>query len=78
MIPTGIEIKSNRNQSAKPIALPSWFKYQPGAEGTENRIISFIRNFSGQNQLPQSHPLAESGLEIEFFGPISPYAHSHF
>ena len=31
-----------------------------------------MRNFTGQNQLPPGHPLAGSGLQIEFDGPIDP------
>jgi hypothetical protein len=73
IIPTGVEINhTNRNQSAEPLELPSWFNYQTGAEGLENRTIVFVRSFPGQDQLPQSHPLANSNLEFVFFGPIDP------
>lgn len=72
-IPTGIEINhTNRDQSAQPFELPPWFRYQPGAEGQENRTILFIRSFPGQNQLPLTHPLAGSGLQIQFLGPLPP------
>jgi hypothetical protein len=72
-IPVGIEINhTNRNQSAQTLELPSWFRYQAGADGPENRTIFFVRNFTGQNQLPQGHPLANSGLNIIFIGPAPP------
>jgi hypothetical protein len=72
-IPLGVEINhTNRNQSAEPLELPPWFKYQLGAEGQENRTIVFVRSFPGQNQLPQGHPLADSELKLRFVGPLPP------
>ena len=72
-IPAGVEINhTKRNQSAQPSELPPWFKYQPGAEGPENRSIFFVRSFPGQDQLPSGHPLENSGLNITFVGPLPP------
>jgi hypothetical protein len=70
----GVEI-DHTNRSTDPyetLALSSWFKYQPGAEGPENRTISFVSSFLGQNQLPPGHPLANSGLQIQFYDPLPP------
>jgi Common central domain of tyrosinase len=70
-IPVGIEINhTNRNQSAQAFELPPWFRYQAGADGPVNRTILFVRNFTGQDQLPEGHPLANSGLQIRFVGPV--------
>ena len=76
-IPTGVEVdhinrRINATNPYVPEELPPWFKNQPGAEGSENRTILFIRNYTGQQQLPPGHPLANSGLQIVFFGPIDP------
>jgi hypothetical protein len=76
-LPTGVEFNHtnrdvNDTSPYSPLVLPSWFRNQPGADGLENRVILFMRNFTGQNQLPPGHPLAGSGLQIEFDGPIDP------
>jgi Common central domain of tyrosinase len=76
-LPTGVELNhTNRDVNDTnpyvPFALPTWFRNQPGADGPENRTILFIRNFTDQNQLPSGHPLAGSGLQIEFDGPFDP------
>jgi hypothetical protein len=76
-LPLGIEVNHtmrdvNDTNPYRPLTLPQWFRNQPGADGLENRSITFVRNFTGQNQLPAGHPLAASGLQIDFFGPIDP------
>jgi hypothetical protein len=83
-LPTGIEVnhvnrRINATNPYMPEELPPWFKNQPGSEGKENRSIIFARSFPGQDQLPPGHPLANSGLKIEFdedspYPPNSRYA----
>jgi hypothetical protein len=77
-LPIGIDVnhtKRSVNDETNPylpLALSPWFRNQPGADGPEDRHITFVRSFPGQNQLPPGHPLAGSGLQIDFFGPIDP------
>ena len=72
-LPKGVDVNhTNRGQNYVPVTLPPWFRNQAGAVGVENRNITFVRSFEGQNQLPSGHPLANSGLRIEFFDPIDP------
>ena len=76
-LPTGVGVNhSNRSVNEinpyTPWVLPSWFRHHSGAEGPENRTILFVRSFADQNQLPSGHPLADAGIQIEFFGPINP------
>ena len=74
VLPKGVEFNHtkrsvNETNPYSPIALPPWFKNQPGADGPENRSIMFIRSFDGQNQLPNDNPLAGKGFNITFDGP---------
>lgn len=76
-LPVGSEINhTNRDVNDtipyKALELPSWFQNQPGADGPENRTINFTSKYSGQNQLPPGHPLANSGLRILFNEPFPP------
>jgi len=51
--------------------LPSWFQHHTRGQGNESRTITFLRNYTGQDQLPADHPLAApGGPPVQFAGPL--------